>query len=253
MISERLKKWARLNKCKIDENGLLHVYKAVHKVKSYDGVHYIANYGIYARNNIIMADPIYRFGNVIEYEIGKEISINDDKMNTDCRRECAPGLHASGLSYANRFGRNWGDGCVLELTIDLKDPSTQVVVPYDSTFMKMYGAMVYLGEYKFKAKIEHTLADKIRTNKITPVREVQMCETFGYTPEFHCERMDWRFVLEILEIKKRISDRKDILKKAKKRDDLDLLRIADLENEIEFLNNKLKLFEGKMYDNPWVW
>lgn len=244
MITERLKKWTRLNGCKIDENGLLHVYKAVHKVKSYDRVHYIANYGLYAKNGIIMADPIYRFGNVIEYEIGKEISINDDKMNTDCERECAPGLHASGLRYANGFGKNWGDGCVLELTIDLNDPSTKIVIPYDSSFMKMYGAMIYLDEYKFKAEIEPLFADKIRTNKMTPVREVQMCETAGWIPEFHCERMDWRFVLEILEIKKRISDRMDILEKAKKRDDLDLFRIADLENEIEFLNRKLKLFDG---------
>lgn len=252
MISERIKKWARLNKCEIDENGLLHVYKAVHKVPSTDGVRYIANYGVKSIvNNIVYPSQTRFFDNVIEYEIGREISINEDKLNTDNFRECGMGLHASGLEYAKRFGKSWGDGCVIELTIDLNDRSSRIVIPYDSGSLKMYTAMIYIGEYeesKSAAEILPMPADKIRTNKMTPVREVCMCRE-DYDAEYAlcCDRLDWSLVFEVLGIKKRIAGLTELVEKSKENGTYPILKGSVIEESLEYWKGRLRSLNFDRY------
>lgn len=259
MITERLKKWAELNGCEIDENGLLHVYKAVHKVPSTDGVHYIAHYGVldnflrkHVANTLVYPSQTRNFDNVIEYEFGKEISIDEDKLNTDNFIECGMGLHASGLEYAKNFGKNWGDGCVIELTINLNDPSCKVVIPYDSESMKMYTAMIYIGEYKKSksaAEILPVPADKIRTNKMTPVREVCMCHE-DYDKTYRCDHMDWSLVLEVLGIKKRIAGLTELVEKSKENGTYPILKGSIIEESLEYWKGRLRSFNynGQSYE-----
>ena len=244
MVTERIKKWAEANGCEIDENGLLHVYKAVHKVQSTCGVHYIANYGINVGDTMVYPSQTGNFHNVIEYEFGREISIDEDELNIDKLRECGSGLHASGLKFAKYFGKNWGDGCVIELTINLNDPSCKVVVPYDSASMKMYNAMIYIGEYKENeaaAEILPMLADKIRTNKMTPVREVCMCHE-DYSKTYRCDHMDWSLVLEVLGIKKRIAGLTELVEKSKENGTYPILKGSVIEESLEYWKGRLRSF-----------
>lgn len=252
MITERLKKWAEANGCEIDENGLLHVYKAVHKVPSTDGIHYIANYGVHMGNTLVYPSQTSNFENVVEYELGKEISIDEDKLNTDKFRECTAGLHASGLEFAKNFGKSWGDGCVIELTINLNDPSCKVVIPYTSRAVKMYTDMLYNGEYKENeaaAVMLSTLSDKIRTNKMTPIREVCMCHENNDTT-YCCDRLDWSLVLAILGIKERITGLTELIEKSKENGTYPILKGSIVEESLEYWKGRLRSFnyDGQAYE-----
>lgn len=199
-LNSDVKTWAEQNNCEIDGHNRLHVYKAVHKVESNTGVRYIADFGLlygpYCRMVVPKADN--RFETVMEYEIGVPITVPNDKFSTNRLTPCAPGLHAANLDFAKRFGYSWGDGCILELVIDLSDYETEVVIPYDVQVM----AGAPADEVVFDPTTCRSFSQKIRTNKMTPIREVGEIRqnTLIYTNATY----DWSFVLAVLNIKKKI-------------------------------------------------
>lgn len=200
-LSPDIVDWAEQNNCEIDGRNRLHVYKAVHKVESGAGVRYIADFGVlygpYSRMIIPKANN--RFEAVVEYEIGVPITVPNDKFSTNRIAECAPGLHAAGLDFARRFGYSWCDGCILELVIELSDYETDIVIPYDVQVMA--GAMS-ADELVFDPTACKVFSQKIRTNKMTPIREVGEIRPGAliYTNVTY----DWSFVLAVLNIKKEI-------------------------------------------------
>lgn len=203
-LNSDVKTWAEQNNCEIDGHNRLHVYKAVHKVESNTGVRYIADFGVlygpYSRMIIPKANN--RFDSVIEYEIGVPITVPNDKFSTNRLALCAPGLHAANLDFAKRFGFSWGDGCILELVIDLSDYETEVVIPYDVQTMAAAMSAMSADEITFDPTTCKVFGQKIRTNKMVPIREVGEIspKTLVYTNVTY----DWSFVLSVLNIKKEI-------------------------------------------------
>lgn len=240
IFNERLEKWAKDNHCEIDDHGFLHVYKAVHKIEGYGEVHYISDYGLTARPGGFIWPNIARmFGDVIEYKIGDTIVLEDDRLDLDPFVECAPGLHAAGYDFAELFGSRWGTGCILELVIDLKDPSVRIVVPYGQRMVDDY---VYK---EFGWPIEYPLANKIRVNKMRPIKEVGKCfdKRLDYSRAdphpMHLEKYDWSYVLKVLIIKNEISKLERTLGKMFWEKDADMFKQSLLEADLKEWRNKL--------------
>lgn len=200
LLNKDVEKWAKQNNCEIDEHNRLHVYKAVHKVVSNACVRYISDFGVHYSpyNSMVIPEVTNRFEAVVEYEIGVPITVPDDKFNCSRFITCAPGLHAAGFNFARRFGDAWGDGCILELVIDLTDYETDVVIPYDEYAMRG----LIDTEDGFDPNTCKIFSPKIRANKMTPIREVGELsqKALIYTNVTY----DWSFVLAVLNIKKEI-------------------------------------------------
>lgn len=207
LLNKDVEKWAEQNNCEIDGHNRLHVYKAVHKVESSTGARYISDFGLRygPYRSVVIPKAEDRFETVMEYEIGVPIMVPNDKFNPSPFMACAPGLHAAGLNYARRFGDDWGDGCILELGIDLSDYETDVIIPYDEDAV-FHCSSSTLGAISIANDFDPDTCDifspKIRTNKMTPIREVGEINraNFIYGRATH----DWTFVLTVLNIKKEI-------------------------------------------------
>lgn len=213
-----IKQWAKKNNCEIDNNGLLHAYKAVHKVNTKNGPRYISDYAVTPRFLPRIAkwvvDASMRMQDLIEYKIGETISLSASDFDSNPWKPCAKGLHCSGQKYATFFG-TWADACVIELAIDLNDPETRIVVPYEESLveymcnktrsMSLNGKEMWLKKNAKLAEKQFLFAEKFRANKLTVVREVYTPAFPGivlYTPSlfyFQNQEEAWRYILDILD------------------------------------------------------
>ena len=106
-MSHDIRAWAAEHACKIDENGLLHVYKAVHKVNTKNGPRYISDYAV--APSLLHAGygvGLYRKAckqDIIEYTIGRNVEIDLLSLNTDPFEDCGSGLHFGSHLYAAEF------------------------------------------------------------------------------------------------------------------------------------------------------
>ena len=137
MIDEETKKmvveWAQKNGCTVIDGRYIRVYKTVHKVTTKDGPRYISDWAVTIRaidesTYVIPRDHSEEnIRKIMEYKIGEYVF--SDKFDPDPISVCSSGLHVASRNAAFNYGRNWSDGCIIELEIDLNDKDLYVVLP----------------------------------------------------------------------------------------------------------------------------